>query len=186
MSSAHSQVLLDLARGAIAEEFGGPKPVHPPDAAWLDRPAAVFVTLRQGETLRGCVGSLESRRTLFDEVLDRAKAAAFRDTRMPSVKADELARLSIEIAVLSPLEALSARSEAEAITLLRPGVDGVWLSCRAGSAVFIPKMWKQLPEPREFLAQLLKKAGLTHWPADMKVKRFTAEEHPGDGAGTAS
>ena len=40
-------VLLSIARGAIAERFGGPHVTKPTGRPWLDEPRAVFVTLKQ-------------------------------------------------------------------------------------------------------------------------------------------
>ena len=43
-------------------------------------------------------------------------------------------------------------------------------------ATFLPKVWEQLPDPREFLRHLRRKAGLpeTGWPADLRVSRYGA------------
>ena len=69
--------LLRLARGAIHEALGGPTLVV--DAArWLDEPGACFVTLRDEGRLRGCVGSLRPRRSLREDVIVNARAAALR------------------------------------------------------------------------------------------------------------
>ena len=184
MNSERSRILLSLARAAIAEEFGGPPPQRPQGCDWLDAPGAVFVSLHSYGELRGCVGSLSPRRSLFDEVLHSAKAAAFHDPRMLPLERAELPQVEIDLTVVHPLEPVPAADEEEAIARLRPGTDGVVLTSGTRSAVFIPKMWQQLPEPHEFLARLKHKAGLAGWPRNMKVQRFTADECSDAGAGT--
>jgi AmmeMemoRadiSam system protein A len=170
-------VLLELARAAIGEAFGGPAPVRPPDAPWLDEPRAVFVTLKKHGALRGCIGQLTARLPLVDAVKDAARAAAFDDSRFPPLAEEELPALHLEVSVLSPLERLDVRSDAELLAALRPGVDGLVLTAGPRSAVFIPEMWKELPDPRDFVFHLRRKGRLPvdHWPADLTVQRFTAE-----------
>lgn len=180
-ANGHGEVLLSIARKTLEEAFGGPEVVHPPDAGWLDEKRAVFVTLtkeRSGEReLRGCVGQLEARLTLFEAVREAARAAAFRDTRFMPLGEDELGEVHIEVSVLSPLEKLEVHSEAEALAKIRAGVDGVVLSQGRRSGVFIPEMWKQLPDKEEFLFHLKRKAGLptNQWLPGTQVERFTAE-----------
>ncbi|MEW6429938.1 MAG: AmmeMemoRadiSam system protein A [Myxococcota bacterium] len=174
--NAQGPVLLKLARETLVEAFGGPK-VAVPDQAWLMEPRAVFVTLHKHGELRGCVGQLTARFPLFEAVRQAAKAAAFHDSRFKPLGPEELAEVRIEVSVLSPLEPLDVATEAEALAALRPGVDGVVLTHGAKSGVFIPEVWKQLPEPREFLEHLKRKAGLPQvWQPGTRVERFTAEQ----------
>lgn len=170
-------VLLELARAAIAAELGGPPPPRP-SGPWLDEPAAVFVSLheRTSRELRGCIGTLRPRASLRDAVLQAARSAAFDDPRFPPLLAHELVDLQIEISHLSPIEALPVASEEELMIKLRVGTDGLILSHGGRSGVFIPEMWKQLPEPAKFLYHLKRKAGLPtdRWLPGTRVERFTA------------
>jgi hypothetical protein len=83
----------------------------------------------------------------------------------------------VQISVLSPPEPLAFASEAELLALLRPGVDGLILDDRGRRGTFLPSVWAQLPEAREFLAHLKRKAGLPadHWSATLTVARYTTE-----------
>ena len=177
MNTEYGQTLLKLARGSIAEQFGGPRPAHPPDAGWLDEPGAAFVTLRLDDELRGCVGSAHARRPLYDDVIDNAKAAAFSDPRFEPLTARELPRTRLEVSVLTPLEKLEVASEEELLQKLRPGVDGLQLSWGGQRALFIPEMWHQIPDPKLFVWHLKRKAGLpvNEWLPGTRVHRFTAE-----------
>ena len=179
-------ILLPLARGAIAARLDPTGPTGPaaPDAArrtgpeaaahspaetaahaaWLDAPGASFVTLTSGRApggaLRGCIGSLEARRPLREDVEANAVAAACRDPRFPPLGRAELDDVVVEVSVLSAPTALPAVDEPELLARLRPGVDGVILSAPGHRATFLPQVWDQLPDPAEFLSHLRRKAGL--------------------------
>ena len=174
-----SEVITGLARAALASLFGGPVPARSPvGEAWLDEPRACFVSLHRHGELRGCIGSLEPHGSLLQELVACARAAASRDPRFPPVTVDELAGLDLEVSVLSPLEPLPARDEAEALARLRPGLDGLVLRSGGRSATFIPAVWEDLPAPRQFLHALRRKAGLPDaWAPDTRLSRFTAARH---------
>lgn len=171
------RLLLSFARTAIAERFGGPKVQRPPRHSWLDQPRAVFVTLKVQGELRGCIGQLVARLPLFEAVQEAARSAAFTDPRFFPLEPEELPRVRIDVSALSPLEPLEVKDEEDLLAKLRPGVDGVVLSHEFRSGLFIPEMWKQLPEPREFIALLKRKAGFPRhaWLPGTTVQRFTAE-----------
>jgi len=128
--------------------------------AGLELPA--FVTLYQGGNLRGCIGGLEPRWPLAEDVRVHAVAAALQDPRFPPVTPQELPDIEIEVSVLSPLQPLNYRTPEDLIRHLRPGVDGVLLEDpeSGARATFLPQVWEKLPDPRAFLSHLALKAGL--------------------------
>jgi AmmeMemoRadiSam system protein A len=138
---------------------------------------ACFVTLHKDGNLRGCIGSLEARRPLVEDVAANAFAAAFRDPRFSPLARHELAAVHIDISVLSPPRPLQCESEQDLINRLRPGVDGLILEAGTHRATFLPSVWEQLPEPHEFLDHLKMKAGLGRheWPPDIHFQRYTSE-----------
>lgn len=162
---ARGRLLTDLARAAIAAEFGAPWPALP-RPAWLEEPAATFVTLTLHGKLRGCIGSLDAHRSLYDDVTHNARAAAFGDPRFPALATDELSSVRIEVSVLTAPQPLEFGDEEDALRRLRPGIDGVIFQYGRRRATFLPQVWEQLPEPREFMAHLKMKAGL---PADFRA-----------------
>jgi AmmeMemoRadiSam system protein B/AmmeMemoRadiSam system protein A len=167
-----------LARAAVGNLFGGPAPQRPAGEDWLDEPRGCFVSLHEGGELRGCIGSHQPRGTLFEELVSNARAAATRDPRFEPVTAAELGGVDFEVSVLSPLEPLFAEDEAEALRLIRPGRDGLLLQSEGRSATFIPAVWEQLPEPRDFLRHLRHKAGLPDaWTPGTRLYRFGAERY---------
>jgi AmmeMemoRadiSam system protein A len=147
-------------------------------AAWLREPGASFVTLRLDRELRGCIGTIDAHRPLGDDVARNARAAAYRDPRFPPVTAAELPRLEVEVSLLTPREPLSVESEAEALSRLRPGVDGIALEFNGASATFLPQVWESLPEPDAFLDALRRKAGLParFWHPELRLTRYTVEK----------
>ena len=141
---------------------------------------ATFVTLRRDGALRGCVGSLVPIRPLIVDVAESAFKAAFRDYRLPPIAAEELPDLDVHISILGPLEPLHADSEESLIAELRPKIDGVLLREGPLQGTFLPAVWESLPEPRAFLAELKRKAGLPglYWSPTLEVYRYEVESIP--------
>ena len=176
MRDALGDVLLTLARGAIASEFGHACPPVAHDA--LDRPGATFVTLMQDGDLRGCIGSLEPVQALRDDVWQNGRRAAFGDPRFPPVTAAELESLDVEVSLIGPSERIAAATEAELIARLRPGTDGVILRYGRARGTFLPQVWEALPDAASFLRELKRKAGLPgqFWHPDVEVWRYTVDK----------
>ncbi len=176
-SPEQGRLLIALARNAIASEFEQPGAELPhPD--WLNEPGAAFVTLTQQGELRGCIGSLEALRALADDVQSNARAAAFKDPRFPPLSRDELAGTRVEVSILSPAEPMRFGSEADALAQLRPGIDGVIFEHGWHRATFLPQVWEQLPDARQFMANLKRKAGLAadFWADNVRLSRYQVEK----------
>jgi len=174
------RILLTLARSAIAEALGlSVDGFRPLEADWLEQQGACFVTLKMNGELRGCIGSLEPHRSLREDVHANAVAAALHDPRFPSLTADEFARVHIEVSVLMPLQKMDAGSEAEVLSRLVPGVDGVVFEYGMHRATFLPQVWEQLPDPALFMAHLKQKAGLpaAFWHPDVLIYTYKVEKY---------
>jgi AmmeMemoRadiSam system protein A len=175
--ASRGPVLLAIARSAI--EVDAPSVPRAWVEEWLRAHRASFVTLRLEGELRGCIGSIEARRPLGDDVVHSARAAAYRDPRFPSVTREEIPRLAVEVSVLSAREPVEALDEAHALAQLRPGIDGVYFEFRDLTATFLPQVWSGLPEPLAFLGELRRKAGLPSrfWHPDVRLSRYTVEKY---------
>jgi len=160
-------------------ETGGPlRPdLHGAPEA-LQAMGAVFVTLYLHGKLRGCIGSFEAYRPLLQDVAQNAFSAAFRDHRFSPVLAGELSDLEIHISLLTPLEPFSVRSREDLLEALAPGVDGLLLEDPPHRSTFLPQVWESLPDPEDFLGELLLKAGLPrdHWSKTISFHRYGVEE----------
>ncbi len=174
MHTDRGQTLLAIARGAIAAQLDIPTPPFD-EAQWLYESGATFVTLTCAGTLRGCIGSLVAERPLRSDVESNAFAAAFSDPRFPPLSKREYREIEVEVSLLSPMQPVTVESETHALTLLRPGIDGVLLEYGPRRSTFLPQVWEQLPEPRAFLAHLKQKAGLPadFWADEVRLSRYT-------------
>jgi len=165
--------LLCHARVAIAERLGMPATSALGHDA-LARHGATFVTLMRHGELRGCIGTLEAFRELAIDVRENAVAAAFRDPRFLPLQSTELESTSVEVSLLGPSEPVPMVDEKDLLARLRPGIDGVILEHGGRRATFLPQVWESLPEPREFVAGLKRKAGLPvdFWSSRLNVRRY--------------
>jgi len=178
---AQGKLLLGIARAAIAAALQHAKAQANPaveQAEWLQQAGASFVTLTQQGQLRGCIGSLEARRPLLDDVKANAVAAALHDPRFAPLTLPELDITNVEVSVLSPLQPMQFDSEEDALAQLRPGVDGVVFEYGRYCSTFLPQVWEQLPSPRQFMAHLKHKAGLApdFWAPGVKLQRYTVSK----------
>ena len=166
--------LLPIARTTIAGALGRPE-AAPANAPWLREPGASFVTLTQNGALRGCIGTLEVRQSLLADIQNHALAAAFRDPRFAPLTAQELDATAIEVSVLSALQPMRFVGEADALSQLRPGIDGVVFAFGHHRSTFLPQVWEQLPDPKTFMAHLKRKAGLAadFWANGITLQRYT-------------
>jgi len=173
--------LLQLSRQAL-QHAAGRQPLPPLDLstlpARLQQPGASFVTLTMDGQLRGCIGTLEPRLPLAEDVRQQTTAAALYDPRFPPVSPEEVPHISIEISVLSPLRPLIYQGAKDLLSKLQPGVDGVLISDGLRRATFLPQVWEKTPDAETFLAMLCQKAGLApdHWKrGDLRVFTYRVE-----------
>jgi AmmeMemoRadiSam system protein A len=181
LSGPHRSILRRVALESIAYglERGRALPVdigEYPDP--LRQEGAVFVTLEIQGRLRGCIGSYLPRRSLVEDVAGNAFAAAFRDPRFPPLNPEELSKLDLHISRLAPPAPLSVASRQELLRALRPGVDGLFLEDPPHRATFLPQVWRTLPDPADFLEELLAKADLPrdHWSGTLRLSVYSVEE----------
>ena len=178
--SAQRQIMIDVARQAIEHglETGKPPDLSATDwPGWAQQSGAAFVTLEIDGKLRGCIGSLAAHRTLINDVAENAFAAAFRDPRFANLSGQEYEHLDIGISVLSEPEPLNISNEADLLTKMRPGIDGLILQSGSRRGSFLPQVWEQLPTKSSFLTHLKTKAGLAtdYWSDDIRIWRYTTE-----------
>jgi hypothetical protein len=161
--------LLEIARGSILNGLGlNSVPAKRNHLPWLLQHAATFVTLTMDGALRGCIGSLSATRPVGEDIASNARAAAFQDPRFPKLKREEWPRCRVEVSLLSAPKPIAFADEAELLAQIRPGEDGLILEADGKRATFLPQVWEGLPDKRQFLGELMKKAGL---PPDTRLAR---------------
>jgi AmmeMemoRadiSam system protein B/AmmeMemoRadiSam system protein A len=179
---AGGPMLLDLAWTSIRHGLNSGQPLSTKDAtglpALLTASGAVFVTLKRAGQLRGCIGSPMAWRPLVEDVADNAFKAAFRDPRFPPLAERELEGLTLSVSVLTPPVPMHFADEADLLAQLRPGIDGLIIEDHGRRALFLPSVWEQLPDKRQFLGHLKSKAGMppAHWSPTFAASRFLAVE----------
>ena len=63
---------------------------------------------------------------------------------------------------------------------LRPGLDGLLLREAGRQGTFLPAVWADLGDPRKFVREVKRKAGLPddYWSSTLEVSRYTVESIP--------
>jgi AmmeMemoRadiSam system protein A len=174
MNIDEKRILLEDAREAISAELAAraPRYRHVSSPGFVALRGA-FVTLHLEDALRGCIGHIEGKQSIRENIRDLALSSAFRDSRFPPLSKEELPRVDIEISLLTPLEEVPSPES------FLPGRDGLLIELHYSSAVFLPQVAAEQGWDRtQTLTHLCYKAGL---PADawkneeMKFYTFQAE-----------
>jgi len=182
-SHADRQLLLSVARRALAGQVTGAAPPEPESTDILRRPAGVFVTLHHRGELRGCIGHVEASEPLGCVVARCAVAAGTSDLRFTAVTPAELADLEIELSILGPLESISTLEHIEI------GRHGLLVELGSRRGLLLPQVATEWQWDREtFVAQTCRKAGLPPdaWKTGAQVWRFDAEVFGEDALRTIS
>lgn len=174
LTESEKQFLLQEARHAIEGEVRDDRerrpPACPPSLMAL---CGAFVTLREDNQLRGCIGYIEGVKPLIETIREAAVKAALEDPRFMPVTPEELPNLEIEISVLSPMEPVYNVEQIEI------GKHGLLLEVGSRRGLLLPQVPMEYGWDRmTFLEQTARKAGLPeHAWADRsaKIHSFTAE-----------
>jgi AmmeMemoRadiSam system protein A len=158
--------LVRIARKAIEQhlKFGRRVEVReiPPE---FNRRAAVFVSLKKGAALRGCIGTVEpSQPDLVREVVENAVSAATRDPRFDPVGPSEVQDLTISVDVLGELEPVSGLEE------LDPKRYGVVVSSGSGRGLLLPDL-EGVDTPEQQVSIARRKAGISAGEP-VRIERF--------------
>ncbi|MDD3342747.1 MAG: AmmeMemoRadiSam system protein A [Sulfurospirillaceae bacterium] len=127
----------------------------------FEKAGATFVTLTLDGQLRGCIGSLIAHRSLLDDLISNAKAAAFDDPRFYPLSQEEFSRVNIEVSLLSVPEPVLYDTMEDLKSQITPFEDGIILQKEGRKATFLPQVWEQLPTFEQFFSHLCQKAGLS-------------------------
>jgi AmmeMemoRadiSam system protein A len=177
MNEKQKQILLSTAKKTI-EAVINAKPAPPVKSGdpQLNENCGCFVTIKNGEQLRGCIGQFVSDIPLVQLVSNMAVASSTNDVRFfhNQITPDELDDLEIEISVLSPLK------KTDDPLSLRLGIDGIYIKRGCAAGCFLPQVATETGWTKEqFLSYCCShKAGLpaNSWKdPNTDVLLFTAE-----------
>jgi uncharacterized protein len=164
ISAEQGAYLVQLARKAIEGYFANGRKVSPDRSGGiLSEKRGVFVTLESypSRELRGCIGYPLPIKELGPAIVDSALSAAFEDPRFPPLEKHELAKIVIEVSVLSVPAEIKVKSPSEYPKKIKVGRDGLIISYGYASGLLLPQVpiewnWNET----EFLSHLCEKAGL--------------------------
>jgi len=177
VNDAQKQTLLKVARDTVEAVIKNePIPKPKSDAPELNEHCGCFVTLKNRDRLRGCIGQFTSESPLIELIADMARASATGDPRFfaDPITIEELEQLDVEISVLSPLQ------RADDPLSLRLGIDGIYIKTGRVSGCFLPQVATETGwSKEEFLSYCCAhKAGLDPdaWKnPDTEIYLFTAD-----------
>lgn len=156
----HDELVKNICRRSIEGglQLGNSLPENYPDV--LCEYGACFVTLELNGNLRGCIGSIIAHRPLITDLIKNAHAAAFSDPRFEPLTIDEFQNLDISISLLSKPQRIEFTDENDLLSKIAPFKDGIIIRDQSHQAVYLPEVWKQLPDKIEFMKSLKRKAGM--------------------------
>jgi AmmeMemoRadiSam system protein A len=165
--------LLGLAREAIRNHLEGrAKPKVEKKDKILTEKRGAFVTLTSAGQLRGCIGYPLPVKPLAEAVLDMAVAAATQDPRFDPLEAEDLAKVHIEISVLSLPRKVKGPEDVEV------GKHGIIISKGGYKGLLLPQVPTEYGWDREtYLRNGCLKAGLdpNEWKKGVTIEVFTAQ-----------
>ncbi len=123
-----------IAREALrAELLGKPAPEARAVSPLLKRRAGVFVTLKLGDRVRGCMGNLDPReRDIAHEIAAHVAAAARGDARYRPVALRELPKLRYYISIIGP------RRRVQSVSEIIPSQHGLLVEWNGRGGVLLP------------------------------------------------
>jgi AmmeMemoRadiSam system protein A len=179
LTNKEKKIILQIAQDAIKEAVLNRKIINRDELLqkypWLKKRGAVFVTINEFNSLRGCIGSIIAHQSLLDDIIQNAKAAALNDPRFRPVTKEELDKLDIEVSILTEPKPLEYKDILDLKAKIRVGIDGVILSYNNHQATYLPSVWEQLPTFEAFFTSLCQKARLSGNCLDYHPQIYTYE-----------
>jgi AmmeMemoRadiSam system protein A len=170
LTNGEKLTLLKIARDAIRSALEGKSYARKTfTSVELNRRSGVFVTLRIGDELRGCIGYVEPIYPLAQATEEIAVKSALEDNRFMPLTKSEFNEITIEISVLSPLEELR---DVEKIEI---GKHGLVIDAGYRRGLLLPQVATEYGwDRKEFLKHTSLKAGLSPDAWKQKgIKLFT-------------
>lgn len=133
--------------------------------------AGVFVSVKRGTELRGCIGTTgPTCASIAGEIIQNAINAGTGDPRFLPVSAEELAELTYSVDVLGPLEPVRGLDE------LDPRVYGVVVRKGRRSGLLLPDL-AGVDTAAEQVAIACRKAGIAPEDPGVRLYRFRVTRH---------
>lgn len=163
LTDQEGKYLLDVARKTIQQELFKDTPVkkgNDLESPMFTEKRGTFVTLTTNGNLRGCIGHILPDETLIEGIRENAVNAAFKDPRFDPLSKKEWGNVKIEISILTEPKPLEYSDADDLLKKIRINIDGVIIKKGYYQATFLPQVWEQLPDKKEFFTHLCLKAGM--------------------------
>jgi AmmeMemoRadiSam system protein A len=177
MNDQQKKTLLKVAKDSLIAAVGGrTAEKQTSDDPKLNEQCGCFVTYKNNDQLRGCIGHFTSDKPLIELVSEMAAASATQDPRFAGnrITENELDQIDIEISALTPLK------KTDDPLSLRLGIDGIYIVKGYQSGCLLPQVATETGwSAEEFLSYCSEhKAGLgpNAWKDDQtEVYLFSAD-----------
>ncbi len=172
--------MLTYARAIVDAAVRRDPPPDPLPPALANAPAyGLFVTLRRSSQLRGCRGRWggQALATLGELITNVAADTARLDERFPSVTAEELPRLAIDLSVMFDPQPVTATGE-DRIGAVEVGRHGLVIRHPDGRGLLLPQVAAEANwDAKSFLDGVCRKAALREdaWRRDDQTQLMTFE-----------
>ncbi len=173
--------LVEMARKTIEKALFNPKnksELDPVKFPKFQERRGTFVTITMNGALRGCIGHIIPQESLVESIRVNAMNAAFSDPRFRPLSQSEFEKIKIEVSILTEPTPLAYTDANDLLGKLKPGTDGLIIRKGYHQATFLPQVWEQLPNKKEFLTHLCLKAGLAGdaWVSEaLEVHRYQVQ-----------
>lgn len=177
LTAEEQKTLLRIARDTLRLYLKDRKVLDPKKGVYnitpaLEQSRGIFVTLKRGGQLRGCIGYIIGMKPIHQAVVDNTVSAATRDPRFRPVTSGELSQLSIELSVMSPLQKIDDVKEVEV------GKHGLYIIEGRNRGILLPQVATHQGWDRDqFLVGVCQKAGLPGdaWKKGARIYIFSAQ-----------
>jgi AmmeMemoRadiSam system protein A len=137
----------------------------------MKRRAGVFICLKIGGHLRGCIGTFQPCcKNLYEEIVRNAISASTEDPRFSLVKPDELEDITYTVDILSEPEKISNISD------LDPKKYGIIVAKGSRRGLLLPDL-DGVDTVEQQLEITKMKAGIDPLESDVVIQRFLVERY---------
>lgn len=174
LNDIEKQLCVQIVKESIGKHLGVVEKISEcPASDIFTSKFGLFVTIKMGGELRGCIGYIKGVKSLYESLIDLSYMAAFQDDRFYPISASEFDFLQIEISILSELYIVTDASD------IVVGRDGLYIINPHGCGLLLPQVAAQNSwDTQTFLTQTCKKAGLSSsclTDPNTQIYRFEAE-----------
>ena len=161
LTAEDGKQLIKLAKDTV-KSFLDKKPIQVPEKTEkkYGQKRGVFVCIKKGTQLRGCIGYIEPTHPIWWAVVNAAKGAAFEDPRFPPTSSNEMPNIKFEISVLTEPKLMECKPS-ERLNHIKIGKHGLIAEREHYKGLLLPQVFTEMKVNAESaLNMTCEKAGL--------------------------